>query len=153
MLARGRGKPARADRALVELAALCNRFGLRLFFLSLAEHAHAFFSRVLGFTHLNSATQFLGKAELFAWTCSLVAFCLWVQDKPEQAHYALARSALGNAPRNVHMVTRLQAAQILLKLNKPELSISLLSHVRSRPRPRPHSAPPPGRSAGRRAYR
>ena len=43
------------------------------------EHAHAFFSRVLAFSHLTSSTLFLGKPELFAWTCSLVAYCLWTQ--------------------------------------------------------------------------
>ena len=72
-----------AERVLMELAALCNRFALRLFELGRAQLAHAFFSRVLAYTHMNSPGTFPGKHEFFAWTCDLIAFCLWQQGKYE----------------------------------------------------------------------
>lgn len=80
----GRKKPGVAiDHVMVELVALCNRFGMRLFFLGNMEHAHTFFSRVLSATHMNTTSPFEGKNELYAWTCDLVAYCLWTQGKFE----------------------------------------------------------------------
>ena len=72
-----------AGRILMELAALCNRFALRLFELGRTQLAHAFFSRVMSYTHMNSPGNFSGKHEFFAWTCDLVAYCLWLQGKFE----------------------------------------------------------------------
>ena len=125
-----RRRPKNAtDYVLVELAALCNRFGVRLFFLGRIEHSHAFFERVFRFTNNSSTCQFTGKAELFSWTCDLVGYCLWIQKKFEQSHWTISRSAPSNAPFNGNIVSRLHATQILVKLDKPDLAVALGSKV------------------------
>ena len=127
---RGRRKSKGAqDYVLVELAALCNRFGVRLFFLGNIEHSHAFFERVMRFTNKSSSNKFEGKSELFGWTCDLVGYCLWNQKKFEQSHWTISRAAPSNAPFNSNIVSRLHATQVLMKLDKPDLVISLGSKV------------------------
>ena len=117
------------DHVLVELAALCNRFAVRLFFLQHIEHSHAFFDRVLRFTNSNSKYSFAGKTELFSWTCDLVGYCLWNQKKFEQSHWTMTRSVPSNAPFNANIVSRLHATQVLVKLDKPDLVLALGSKV------------------------
>ena len=117
------------DHVLVELAALCNRFAVRLFFLEQIEHSHAFFERVLRFSNNNSKHNFAGKAELFSWTCDLVGYCLWNQKKFEQSHWTMTRSVPSNAPFNTNIVSRLHATQVLMKLDKPDLVLALGSKV------------------------
>jgi len=124
-----KGKSAPQDHVLVELAALCNRFGVRLFFLGRIEHSHAFFERVMRFANNSSSINFAGKAELFGWTCDLVGYCLWNQKKFEQAHWTITRAATSNAPFNSHLVSRLHATQVLLKLEKPDFVITLGAKV------------------------
>jgi len=127
---RGRRKGRNAqDHVLIELAALCNRFGVRLFFLQRIEHSHAFFERVMRFTNNSSSSHFEGKAELFSWTCDLVGYCLWNQKKYEQSHWTITRAAPSNAPFNCNLVSRLHATQVMMKLDKPDLVINLGSKV------------------------
>ena len=68
---------------LQDLAALCNQFALRLFHLGFMQLAHAFFTRVMSFTHMSSPGDYPWKYELYGWTCDLVALCLWKQTKFE----------------------------------------------------------------------
>jgi hypothetical protein len=126
---RQRKSKSAEDHVLVELAALCNRFGVRLFFLGHIEHSHAFFERVMKFTNNSCNTNFAGKAELFSWTCDLVGYCLWNQKKFEQSHWTISRAAPSNAPFNCNIVSRLHATQVLTKLDKPDLVIVLGSKV------------------------
>ena len=130
VLSRGRRKGKNAeDHVLVELAALCNRFAVRLFFLGRVEHSHAFFDRVMRFTNNSTTSNFAGKAELFGWTCDLVGYCLCNQKKFEQSHWTLTRAAPANTPFNSNVVSRLHATQMLVKLDKPDLVIALGSKV------------------------
>ena len=122
-------KKSKTDHVLVELVALCNRFGVRLFFLGRIEHSHAFFERVMRFTNSSSGAKFAGKAELFSWTCDLVGYCLWIQKKYEQSHWTISRSAPSNAPFNCNLVNRLHATQVLIKLDKPDLVVALGSKI------------------------
>eukprot|EP00281_Chroomonas_sp_CCMP1168_P029463 CAMPEP_0206245890 /NCGR_PEP_ID=MMETSP0047_2-20121206/18946_1 /ASSEMBLY_ACC=CAM_ASM_000192 /TAXON_ID=195065 /ORGANISM="Chroomonas mesostigmatica_cf, Strain CCMP1168" /LENGTH=508 /DNA_ID=CAMNT_0053671235 /DNA_START=51 /DNA_END=1575 /DNA_ORIENTATION=+ len=124
---RGSGGESRTDKVLVELAALCNRFGLKLYFMGRLESSHAFYTRVLKYTRMDSGVESGHNPELFSWTCDLVAFCLWHQGKYEDAHFALSRAAHPTVPTNMRMVSHLHAAQILLQQNKTDLVLKLTS--------------------------
>jgi len=124
-----RSRYSKSDEVLVELAALCNRFGLKLYFMGRLEASNAFYSRVLQFSHANSTVNSGHNPELYAWTCDLIAFCLWHQGKFESAHHALSRSVHPTVTTNIRIVSRLHAALLLLNQDKADLSLKISSSL------------------------
>lgn len=118
---------AETDEVLVELAALCNRFGLKLYFMGKLESSNAFYSRALQLSHMTSGVDTGHNPEIYAWTCDLIAFCLWHQGKFEAAHHALSRSVHATVPTNMRLVSRLHAALLLLHTDKVDLSLKISS--------------------------
>jgi len=124
----GGRRPRRAtDEVLVELAALCNRFGLKLYFMGRQASSHAFYQRVLEMCRMGSGVETGHNPEIYAWTCDIVAFCLWHQGKHAEAHFALSRSVHPTVPTNTRVVSRLHAALLLLQQGKHDLSLKLAS--------------------------
>mmetsp|Transcript_10716 Transcript_10716/g.35891 ORF Transcript_10716/g.35891 Transcript_10716/m.35891 type:complete len:549 (+) Transcript_10716:310-1956(+) len=121
---------AQDEKCLIELSALCNRFGMSLFTRDEFERAHAFFSRVLDMTNIkNNSIKFSAKSEIYAWTCDLVAYCLWCQEKHEQALWTVSRVSQQDIPFNVRVVNQLHVTQLALKVNKTDIAIKLGSRV------------------------
>jgi len=128
---RGRARKSRreTDEVLVELAALCNRFGLKLYFVGRQASSHAFYQRVLEMCRMGSGVETGHNPEIYAWTCDLVSFCLWHQGKFAESHFALSRSVHPTVPTNTRLVSRLHAALLLLHQGKHDLSLKLASSL------------------------